>query len=193
MTANETRLNCLRMMKAGLLAEIEVLQTSSQLDLEAVSKEVQDEDSIHNIPLPELTEIRDFYKMEVANLSLQVESTLLQIKDLSHSVDNFHLPPTKPFNAEQEQMDMIQLRGQVLQFAKSQFPVEQDQDKFQGGDFWDAVVSHCARPDIPIEYSVQHESTFAELLLQAGICERDDDLGGGGGAAKRIRMVKELF
>jgi len=89
---------------------------------------------------------------------------------------------------EKVRKELFQLRRRALEFAKEQWPLSQDSEKFEGGDFWDACVAACVAVDVTIEYSMR-ESGFAELLLQAGVADRLEDVG----EMKRIKLAKELY
>ncbi|KAH9255336.1 hypothetical protein BASA81_006788 [Batrachochytrium salamandrivorans] len=177
----------LKRLEAGLKAELDVLRETGRTyikqDLDSLASTEGDID----LDLNSLRDIKALLQEQHSLGARELASSLQYIQ--SYSVDSL-LPEQGEEEEEDEEVLAQQvklLRRRTLQFAKTQYPVEQAAGEFEGGDFWDAVVAHCKdEHEEDVEYSADKESGLAELLLQSGVFER-------GSVPKRIRIVRQVF
>jgi len=177
-------------LEAGLKAELGVLRASSERDIleDAVERY---EFCLPDAQLEALKKAREVLTEDLAIHTRRLKRRMRMVRDITEGErkdrrsEEEEQEPTKEEDLRKE---LYGLRRRVLMFAKEQWPLSQDSDQFEGGDFWDACVAACGGPERPIEYS-SRETGFAELLLQTGIADRAEDLG----SRKRIKFVKEIF
>lgn len=177
----------LKRLEAGLKAELDVLRETGQAyikqDLESAASSNQDVD----LDLNSLRDIKALLQEQHRLGTRELASSLQYLRAFDADA-----PPEEDEDENEADEEVLaqqvkQLRRRTLQFAKTQYPVEQAAGEFEGGDFWDAVVAHCKdEREEEVEYSAEKESGLAELLLQSGVFER-------GSAPKRIRLVRQVF
>ena len=175
-------------LEAGLRAELSVLQASSDRDILEDAKD-ELEFSISDAQLEGLLRAKQVLEEELRLSTRRLKRRLQIVRDfnLNHS-ESFGNVEEEDESEEGLRKELYALRRRTLAFAKEQWPLTQDAEEFEGGDFWDACVAACARKGTTIEYSGK-EVGFAELLLQAGVADRLEDIAG----MKRIKLADELY
>lgn len=196
-------LNTLRRIEAGLKAELEVLRTN---EIEFFKQDVEASDSIEqfvlqrDVDLAALHEVRDFLFVQREEVEQKLAKTLQHTRSFAsltklqqqHGNDGDDGGDGDEASLEDRLAAEVKLlRRRTLQFAKAQYPVPQVQDEFEGGDFWDACIAHCADQEESVEYSVEREGAFAELLLQSGLFERVENKTTQ--TTKRIKLINEAY
>jgi hypothetical protein len=176
-------------LEAGLRAELDVLRFYAETDAGDDAKE-ELKFSLADAQLNELKLAKELLDEELLKAQFRVKQLTRHVRDLNteDTASRKAADEEEELTEEALQKDLYALRRRALAFAKEQWPLSQDAELFEGGDFWDACVAACARSSTPIEYS-DREAAFAELLLQAGIADRIEDLGG----MKRIRLCEEIY
>jgi hypothetical protein len=179
-------------LEAGYKAELNVLRESSERDVSDDAREPY-VFSLDDAQLEPLKKCREVLKEELAISTARLKSRMKLVRlAIATELERTKLSAEKDaVTEESEEMlrkELISLRRKTLVFAKEQWPLSQDAEQFEGGDFWEACVAACSDPQEFIEYSAQ-ETPFAELLLQTGVVERAEDSAG----MKRIKITKELF
>lgn len=189
-TSDGVPIETLIRIDAGLRAELDVLRSSGEVDI------IEDAQQpytfrLADAQLDELKRAREVLQEEVDKTRFVVRQRLEEIRSLNAE----ELASKAARDLEGEEANEASLRAELrgirkraLMFAKEQWPVSQDDDRFEGGDFWDACVAACSTPEMPIEYSMK-EANYAELLIQSGVADRIDDSGG----MMRIKLAKELY
>ena len=185
-------LDSLIRIENGLRAELGVLRDNhSRFVTEDALEEYSF--SLEDAQLAAMKETKELLRQQLELKRKQQTSTLQAIKALSIELDlknnsNIEEEEAQEMSLEDLKKEVLALRRKALSFAKEQWPVSQDIDQFEGGDFWDACVAACSNPEQPIDYS-DRETGFAELLIQAGVANRIEDFGN----SKRIKLASEIF
>jgi hypothetical protein len=188
-------------VEAGLRAELDVLRTSAESDLIEDANETEGMFTLDEAQLDEHKRTKQVLEEELAKVKFQNQTKLRTVRELGAELEARELGAKQEAresgqkdaeyddeSEEETKKGLYLLRRRALAFAKEQWPLTQDVEQFEGGDFWDACIAACSDPNMVIEYS-QRESAFAELLLQTGIADRTEQSGG----LKRIRFAKEIY